>query len=115
MLTQAMTHDRLCASLGIRGVSRLKAIDWPLLRQPLGLALAVCCTLAAGDLTVIALFGSQEIRTLPLLLYQRMGSYQLQEAAVTALLLLLYCLLLFRLLEKLIGGNADKESEHAST
>lgn len=97
-------HDRLCASLGIRGRQRWRLIEWPVLRKPLGLAMAYTSTLAAGDLTAIALFGSQDMRTLPLLLYQRMGSYRLDEAAVTALLLLILCLTLFWLMERLIGG-----------
>ncbi|MDO6459113.1 thiamine/thiamine pyrophosphate ABC transporter permease [Granulosicoccaceae sp. 1_MG-2023] len=101
-------HDRLCQSLGIGALQRWRLIEWPVLRRPLGLALAYTSTLAAGDLTAIALFGSQDMRTLPLLLYQRMGSYRLDEAAVTALLLLLLCLLLFWMLERLIGGPAEK-------
>lgn len=103
MLAHARLHDRNCAALGIQGLQRWRWIDWPTLRPAVGLALAVCATLAAGDLTVIALFGSQDIRTLPLLLYQRMGAYQMQEAAVTALLLLAYCLVLFTTLESLVG------------
>ena len=107
-------HDRLCLSLGIRGLSRWRLIDWPTLRKPLGLAMAYSSTLAAGDLTAIALFGSENMQTLPLLLYQRMGSYRLEEAAVTALLLLLLCLLLFWCLERLIGGPL-KEPQHAES
>jgi len=105
MLSSAREHDRLCASLGILGWRRWRVVEWPVLRRPLGLAAAVAATLSAGDLTVIALFGSERISTLPLLLYQRMGSYRLQEAAVTAFLLLLLCLLLFWLLDRIIGGR----------
>jgi thiamine transport system permease protein len=40
-----------------------------------------------GDLGVIVLFGSGEIATLPLKIYQLMGSYRSEEALASALLL----------------------------
>ncbi len=115
MLTAALNHNRLCSSLGIGGFTRFRVIEWPVLRKPIALALAFSSTLAAGDLTVIALFGTQDVRTLPLLLFQRMGSYRLQEAAVTAVLLLLLCLSLFWLLESLVSGNDESEHAYAET
>ncbi len=110
MLQTTLHHDRLCAAQGIFGMTRFRIIDWPLLRKPVGLAMAVSSTLAAGDLTVIALFGSQDIKTLPLYLYQLMGSYRLEQAAATAMLLLLYCLLLFWLIESMVGGRQGVSS-----
>ena len=103
MLRVAREHDRLLQSLGMQGWHRWRLIDWPLLRRPVGLAAAMAATLSAGDLSAIALFGSDRVRTLPLLLYQRMGSYRLEEAAVTAGLLLLLCLALFAALQRLVG------------
>jgi len=108
MMRAAGQHDKLINSLGIQGFSRWRHIDWPQLRKPLALAFAFAATLSAGDLSAIALFGSRQVTTLPLLLYQRMGSYRLEEAAVTAGLLLLLCFLLFVLLQRIIGGK-----EHA--
>ena len=66
--------------------------------------MAVTTTLSAGELTAIALFGSvrfgsERVATLPLLLYSRMGSYRMYDAAATALLLLLVCLVMFRFIE----------------
>lgn len=110
VMRAARKHDKLLRSLGVQGVSRWRYIDWPQLRSPLALAFAVSATLSAGDLSAIALFGSEQVTTLPLLLYQRMGSYRLQEAAVTAALLLMLCLFLFVLLQWLI-----KEKKHALT
>jgi thiamine transport system permease protein len=110
VLMSANEQDRLLQSLGIQGFNRWRLIDWPTLRKPIGLSLAIAATLSAGDLTAIALFGSERIRTLPLLLYQRMGSYRLEEAAVTAGLLLVLCLALFSILQRLIGGR-----QHAHT
>ncbi len=105
MMQIAQHHDRLVQSLGIKGWQRFRVIDWPLLRKPAGFAMAISATLSAGDLSAIALFGSERVSTLPLLLFQRMGSYRLYEAAVTALLLLVLCLILFLLLQRLVGGK----------
>jgi thiamine transport system permease protein len=51
----------------------------------------------------VALFGTPDVKTLPLLMYQRLGSYQAAAAAVTALVLLTLCLLVFVGLEKGVG------------
>ena len=59
-----------------------------------------------GDLGVIALFGTTDTTTLPLLLYQQLSAYLIPQAAVTAAFLLLFCLLVFWLLETTIGGKA---------
>ena len=98
-------HEWLCQSLGLRGWSRFRLIDWPLLRRAFALALAMVCVLAMGDLGVIALFGSPESTTLPLLLYQQLGAYRTAEAAVSAGLLLFLCLTVFGLLERVVGGR----------
>lgn len=110
VLMSANKQDKLLQSLGIHGFNRWRLIDWPTLKKPIGLSMAIAATLSAGDLTAIALFGSERVRTLPLLLYQRMGSYRLEEAAVTAGLLLLLCLMLFSILQRLVGGR-----QHART
>jgi len=89
---------------------RFKTIDFPLLRKPLGLSTALVTTIAIGDLGVIALFGSPETATLPLLLYQRLSSYQIQHAAVTAAFLLALSLCMFWLLERIIGGSTKHDS-----
>ena len=49
--------------------------------------LAFSLALSLGDLGVIAIFGSQDVQTLPYLILQRMGSYRTQDAAGLALLL----------------------------
>jgi thiamine transport system permease protein len=87
-------HDRLCASLGISGATRLRLVDWPVLRRPLATGFAFAMALSLGDLGVIALFGSDALKTLPYLLYERMGSYRTADAAGLALLLGLFCLAL---------------------
>ncbi len=104
-----MKYNRLSTSLGMSAWQRFKLIDLPLLRKPIGLSAALVTTIAIGDLGVIALFGSPETATLPLLLYQRLASYQIPQAAVTAAFLLTISLCLFWFLERVIGG---KNAEH---
>lgn len=110
MMSIASTQDKLTRSLGIQGWNRWRYIDWPQIRKPLALSLALSATLSAGDLSAIALFGSERVRTLPLLLYQRMGSYRLEEAAVTAGILLLACLMMFVIVQRLVGGRKHAEA-----
>ncbi len=105
MRQNKMRYQRLCQSLSLSGWYRFKLIEWPMLRRPVGLAAALVAALAMGDLGVIALFGTPETTTLPLMLYHQLGAYLIDEAAVTAVFLLSSCLLVFWLLERLIGGR----------
>lgn len=92
-------YERLCNSLGIVGWQRFRLIEWYALRTPINYALALAFALSLGDFTAIALFGNQEFTSLPHLLYQQLGSYRHQEAAVTAGILLLLCGAIFALIE----------------
>ncbi|WNN49179.1 thiamine/thiamine pyrophosphate ABC transporter permease ThiP [Siccibacter colletis] len=103
----AARYGLLCQSLDLRGLNRLRWIEWRALRGPLGQALAFACVLSIGDFGVVALFGNADFRTLPFYLYQQIGSYRSEDGAVTALLLLLLCFLLFTAIEKLPGRHAD--------
>lgn len=88
-------YENLCNSLGITGWARFRLIEWQTLRAPLQYAFALAFALSLGDFTAIALFGNQEFTSLPHLLYQQLGSYRTQDAAVTAGILLLLCGALF--------------------
>jgi thiamine transport system permease protein len=103
-------YHRLCQALALRGWHRFRHLEWPLLRRPLGLAIALVAVLAMGDLGVIALFGSTQSATLALLIYQQLGAYLVGQATVTAVLLLLLCLGVFALLERCIGGRLDAKN-----
>lgn len=80
-------HGRLAASLGMNAAERFRLIEWPLLRKPLLTSAALTSALSLGDFGVIAFFGGGDLVTLPLMLYQQLGAYRMQEAAGTALLL----------------------------
>jgi thiamine transport system permease protein len=82
-------HDRLSASLGIQGWSRLRLIDLPSLRSALVTAGLFSFALSLGDLGVVTLFGADQILTLPSLIFQKMGSYRSEDAAGLALYLAL--------------------------
>ena len=94
METHRERTARLSASLGLGGWNRWRAIDWPGLRKPVLMAVSFAAALSLGDLGAVALFGSQDIVTLPWLLYARMGSYRSTDAAGLALFLGLICLVL---------------------
>lgn len=94
MATHSARTARLAASLGLGGWHRLRLIDWPGLRKPVLMALSFACALSLGDLGAVALFGSQDMVTLPWLLYSRMASYRSTDAAGLALFLGLVCLVL---------------------
>ena len=105
--THMARTGRLTASLGIGGISRLLLVDWPGLRRAFLLATAFAAALSLGDLGAIALFGSQDVVTLPYLLLQRMGSYRSNDAAGLALILGLVYLILMVI--------ADQERPRART
>ncbi|MGN7295023.1 thiamine/thiamine pyrophosphate ABC transporter permease [Rhizobium sp. SAFR-030] len=92
--THARCTDRLAASLGISGAARWRLVDWPVLRRPLLMALSFAMALSLGDLGAVALFGSQDLTTLPWLVYSRMGSYRTNDADGLALILGVVCLAL---------------------
>ncbi|WP_062017908.1 ABC transporter permease subunit [Aureimonas sp. AU4] len=100
-------HGRLALGLGLTGWARLRHLEGPALLRPLRLALGLALAVSLGDLGTVALFGSGDFTTLPLLLLQRMGSYRSADAAGLALLLGLGVLLVLLLAE--IGGRRGAE------
>jgi thiamine transport system permease protein len=110
MLHLSQRYQLLCLSLGMRGWSRFKMVEWRALSKPLAHALSISFLISMGDLTAIALFGSQDFRTLPLYLYQLLGSYQMEAAAVVALILLLFSLSCFYLAEKVFSLNSSRST-----
>jgi thiamine transport system permease protein len=101
----ALRHDRLAASLGIEGLTRLRLIDAPVLKRQALLAFGLAGLVSLGDLGIIAIFGGDGLVTLPLLLYQRLGSYRTGDAAALALVLMGLSLALAWLLPR--GAGQD--------
>ncbi len=101
----AAQNDRLCAGLGLAGFNRFRIVDLPSLRKPIGLALLMAAIVSLGDLTAITLFGTQDFTTLPSLIYRQMGSYRMEAAAGSALVLALLALGLITLAERWSGQD----------
>ena len=93
--------DNLSRSIGLTGIYWVWWVYLRQLKRPIGFSLGVAAALSMGDLGVIVLFGSGEITTLPLKIYQLMGSYRVEEALASALLLSLLAFGSFALFDKL--------------
>lgn len=89
------TRGKLIRSLGIGGVTQFLRIEYPLLGRDIGLMLALAFCFSLGDLGAIALFGTQDFQTLPLMMYRALGAYRNNDAAVIAAILLLLTLAAF--------------------
>ena len=89
-------YGRLASTLGLTNWNRVAVVDWPLLRRPAAAAFAMAMALSFGDFGVVALFGGTELRTLPYLLYERLGAYRFEEAsAISCLIVLISVVLAF--------------------
>ena len=108
MLHIAQQYNLLASSLGMSGRSRFYLIEWKAIKKPIIHAYTISFVLSMGDLSSIALFGSQDFKTLPLYLFQLLGSYQMHSAAVVSLFLLIFSVGMFAIMEKLMLSNDDK-------
>lgn len=100
MYNLSQRYTLICQSLGLSGFNRLRWIEFSALRKPLLQAFAFACLLSIGDFGVIALFGNEGFTTLPYYLYEQLSAYRSQYGAVTALILLLFCFILFSIIER---------------
>lgn len=96
-------HGRLAVALGMSRSNWMRLIVLPRLRRALGFGAGLTAALSMGDLGVIALFGSADRGTLPLAIYQLMGSYQMDAAAGAALVLMALTLCIFWIFDR--GGR----------
>ncbi|HZB61941.1 MAG TPA: thiamine/thiamine pyrophosphate ABC transporter permease ThiP, partial [Microvirga sp.] len=94
LMTAGERYGRVAASLGLTGFAKLRIMDWPVLKRPLGAGFALAMALSFGDFGIVALFGGAELRTLPYLLYERLGAYRIEEASAIGLLIVLVAFLL---------------------
>ena len=104
MITPA--QDKLCAQLGLKGLRRFFLVTLPAMRREIGLCLGLTAALSIGDFGVIALFGSEQFKTLPYLLYQYASRYGGAEAEMLAVFLLIYGLGLFFCLHQAVNRLA---------
>lgn len=98
-------YARLADSLAMTGLARLRYLTLPRLRRPLGFAAGLTAAMSMGDLGVVALFADPDHTTLPLQLYRLISAYRMDDAAATAVLLMLLSFALFWLFDR--GGRTD--------
>jgi len=103
-------NGQLALSLGITGWNRIFRIDLPALAIPLGSAFAFAMALSLGDLGAVALFGNENLTTLPFLLLQKMGSYRTADAAGLALLLTILCVGLMAIADRSSNSGGGTRS-----
>ena len=100
-------YDKLFLAHNIKGIIRLLKYELPLLKGSFATAFAVAVTLSMGDLGLISLFGSTEIRTLPLYIYQSLGSYRMDNASAGIFVLLILVLTIIFISEYFLGEKDD--------
>jgi thiamine transport system permease protein len=106
----ARTRGKLIRSLGLSGGRAFREIEWPLIAPQAGLVLALGFCFSLGDLGVIALFGTEDFATLPLMMVRALGAYRSHDAAAIAALMLVLTIAAFvalpRLFERLTDARA---------
>lgn len=96
-MTMRLQDERLRLAFGIRGINGFRYLTVPVMSREIGLIFGMVAAMSMGDLGVIALFASADFETLPWLLFQQAGRYRVNEAAATALILMLTVVMLFGL------------------
>ncbi len=103
----ARTRGKLIRSLGLSGTRQFLTVEYPLLGRDLGIMLALAFCFSLGDLGVIALFGTENFQTLPLLMFRSLGSYRTNDAAAVAAILLIGTIVAFIGLPRLVERIAN--------
>lgn len=101
------TRGKLIRSLGLTGWQQFRAIEYPLIGRDLGIMLALAFCFSLGDLGVIALFGTQDFQTLPLMMFRALGAYRSNDAGGIAAILLVGTIVAFIGLPKLFERLAN--------
>ncbi|MEO6396441.1 MAG: hypothetical protein ABIO40_11085 [Devosia sp.] len=92
------TRGRLMRSLGLSGSKQFMLVEWPLLGRDFGTVFALAFCFSLGDLGVIALFGTQDFVTLPLLMLRAFSAYRGTDAAAIAAVVLILAVAAFTVL-----------------
>jgi len=95
-------YGRLCTSLCLSNWARFRWVEWPMMGREIGLVFAMGFCFSLGDLSIIALFGTETFSTLPWLMYRALGAYRTHDAAALAAILLLVSTLSFQILPRVI-------------
>lgn len=98
-------YQVLAHTLNLSLIAKAKYLYWPLMKSILPWAFALSMVLSVGDLGVAALIGSAQFTTLPILIYQAMGSYQMILATQLSVILLLVSMVILMVGEWLSEGK----------
>lgn len=83
-------YERMVLNLKLSWRERLM-IEWPWLRSTLGASAVLVMLLAMGEVSIFAIFGTEQAMSLPWLIYSYASTYRLPEAALASLVLLVLC------------------------
>lgn len=106
----ARGQGKLIRSLALGGTAQFRLIEFPLIAPEIGVVLALAFCFSLGDLGVIALFGTEDFTTLPLLMLRALGAYRTNDAASIAALMLVLTILAFTGLPLLFGRRARADA-----
>ena len=101
---QERRYRLLYEQFNILGWARL-SLEWSVLRAAIAQGLAYAVLLSLGDLGVVALFGSNGLNTLPMYLFQLIGSYRVEQGGCVAVVLIGLCVVLFYAISRGLGGR----------
>jgi thiamine transport system permease protein len=114
ILPKAMSFSsqeiKICESFAITKWNFFRLIFWPKLRNSIANALALSITISWGDLSLIALFSSNDLTTLPYLLYHMINRYRFEEASAVALIILALSFFLFLVIEEILSEEKNANS-----
>lgn len=103
----ALSRGKLVRSLALGGRRQFTDIEWPLVGREAGIVIALAFCFSLGDLGVIALFGTQDFATLPLLMVRALGAYRTNDAAAIAAVMLCLTIFAFIAIPRLFGESAN--------
>lgn len=98
-------YQFLANTLDLTLMAKARYLYWPLMKSILPWAFALSMVLSVGDLGVAALIGSAQFITLPILIYQAMGSYQMILATQLSVILLVVSVVILMVGEWLGEGK----------
>jgi thiamine transport system permease protein len=107
--TIVLGQGKLIRSLGLSGFRQFALVEFPLIGREIGVVLALAFCFSLGDLGVIALFGTADFATLPLVMLRALGTYRTDDAAIIAAILLALTILAFAGLP----GLVERLAKHA--
>lgn len=98
-------YDALTRSLKLKARQRW-AIEWPFVRSVFLSTYALVLVLSMGDVAIFSIFGSKDWTTLPWLIYGYAGTYRIAEASIASVVLLVLCVFILWLFEKVQSRHA---------